>query len=439
MSISKEQYRRESEALQSFLNEIPELMERESGFVRRNSKLGGKELVQILSLGSLENGKASLEDFARIAGDLGLEISASALHQRLTMEAVGLLAQVCRLWIQQRPSEPLRQVLKGFGAVRIFDSSQIQLPPSLIENFRGSRNASMLKVQLAYEYRSGRIEALELQAGDSPDQNCLLPQSLTEAGDLALFDLGFFDQKRFAILDAQGAFFLSRLQSQVALYTEADTQEQIALLEQLEQLPQSVLMGEQKVYLGQKAKVPVRLIYYRLSPDLVAERHRKAKENAKKRGKSLSQRNLDWLNWAFFISNAPADLLQLELIALVYSIRWQIELLFKLWKQEMDWDFMSNWRLERVLAQFWGRSLALMLFHRLTEKYQEDCDWELSWTKSLRLLKKSSAKLIAIVGANFRGILRFLAAIDRDFRRFGRKLKRRKDPSSYSLLQLFGA
>ena len=110
MSISSEQYKRESEELQMFLGEIGELLERPSGFVLRKSKLGGKELAQIMSLGALENGKASLDDFVQVASDLGLEISCSGLHQRLTMEAVEFLSQLVHLWLEQAQSHDLRKV-----------------------------------------------------------------------------------------------------------------------------------------------------------------------------------------------------------------------------------------------------------------------------------------------------------------------------------------
>lgn len=439
MPISSKQYKQESEELQMFLGEIGDFLERTSGFVRRNSKLGGKELVQIMSLGALENGKASLDEFVQVGSDLGLEITCSGLHQRLNMEAVELLSQVLHLWIQQAQSHDLRAVLAGFGAVRIFDSSQMSLAPQLAEQFRGTRKDAGLKVQLAYEYRRGRIEALEVEAACVPDQNSDLAQSLSEAGDLAIMDLGYFDQQRFAQLEAQGAYFLSRLQSQTGLYAEAEDKQQLDILEQLNALPKSVQSGEQRVYLGQKAKVPVRLIYYRLNSEVRQERRRKAKENAKQRKMNLSQRALDFLDWAFFITNAPVEILSLEAVGIVYRVRWQIELIFKVWKQEMDWAFMANWRLERVLSQFYGRCLALLIFHRLCEKYQAEWDWELCWQKAFRLLKRCCSKLIAIVKASFWGILKFLQDLDKRFRRFGQKTKRRKDPSTYTLLQLIGA
>lgn len=437
MSIIRE-YKREQEQLQILLDEVGELFERDSGFVQRRSKIGGKELIQILSLGCLENGEASLEHFCQVAQDLDIEVSASGLHQRLHMEAVELLRQVCQLWMcQSRHEQARRDVLCPFPAVHIVDSSRIQLPANLLPYFPGSRNGATMKVQLAYEYHSGHIEALDIEAARCPDQKCQLPQQISQAGDLALFDLGYFDQERFDELNEAGVYFLSRLQSQVGVY-ELDGKK-IDVLDWLNGLPETFLAGERDVQLGYRKRVPVRLVYYRLPPDVVAERRRKAKQQAKKNGTSCSQQTLGWLEWLVFITNVPAQRLSVEQMATVYRVRWQIEILFKVWKQEMDWGKMRQWRLERMLCQFYARCLALLIFHGLLEKYQSEFDWQVSWQKAIRILKRKSQTLIDCVQRNFRGLLSFLKRFDRDVRRFARQSARQTSLSTYSLLKLVRA
>jgi hypothetical protein len=296
-----------------------------------------------------------------------------------------------------------------------------------------------MKVQLAYEYHSGQIEALEVEPARCPDQNCRLPQELSEAGDLVLFDLGYFDQKRFAELDKLGIYFLSRLQSQAGLYDLEQPEQKVDLLKELSQLPETVDAGERYVKLGSKQKLPVRMVYYRIPPQVAQERRRKAKQKARQNGKTCSQQILAWQDWLIFITNVPLDLLSLDQVAVVYRVRWQIEILFKVWKQEMDWGKMGHWRLERVLCQFYARCLALLLFHRLIAKYRAELDWELSWHKALQRLKRKTSSLIDIVRCQFRGLLSFLKRLDSDFRRFACKSQRRKSRSTYELLKLVRA
>lgn len=436
MSIQK-QYKRESQQLQIFLNEVGDMLAQHSGFVQRNSKLGGKELVQVMTLACLENGKASLNDFCQVAQELGLTISSSGLHQRLTSEAVELLSQVFQLWIQQEQPPEIHQVFRNFESVHIVDSSRINLPACLAVDFPGGRNPATMKVQLGYEYRSGRIEALQIETGRTPDQSSSLPQEVSKAGDLVLFDLGYFNQDHFAQLNADEVYFLTRLQSQVGMYENAMSTDKVDLLAYVNALPDTVYMGERQLYLGQKAKVPVRVVYYRVPPQVAQERRRKARSAAKKRGKTCSQETLDRLDWTFFITNAPRQLISTEQIQLIYSVRWQIEIVFKVWKQEMDWAHMEHWRVERMLAQFYGRCLAILLCQHLLGRPQHDLDWEISWQKAYRILKRHSRKLIEIVRRSFWGILTFLRKLDRDCRRFACKDKRRKSLSTYAQLKLF--
>lgn len=433
MSIQSE-YKRECDQIERLLGEMGEIFESSSGFVQRRSKLDGNALIQILTLGTLENGRATLETFCEVAQDLGISISASGLHQRLTSEAVELVQQVCQLClVQGADNECRRDVLKAFPSVHIVDSSRIQLPESLQAQFPGTRRGATLKVQLAYEYHSGRLEALEIESGRIPDQKSQLPQELSQAGDLVLFDLGYFDQNRFAQLVAQGSYFVSRLQSQVGVYEDTTSESKIDLLAWLSALPASISMGERELRVGGRKKVPVRILYYRLPPKVAQERRRKAKQNARARGKTCSQRSLDWADWVVLMTNVPATILSEEQVALVYRLRWQIEILFKVWKQEMDWG------IARVLCQFYARCLALLLFHRLVEKYSLEWDWELSWQKAFRVLKRKTQILITIVERGFRGLLTFLKRLDRRLQRFARKSKRKKRLSTYALLKLFRA
>ena len=74
MSIQT-QYKQEREQIQMLLGEMGEMLAKHSGFVQRQSKIGGSELIQILCLGSLETGSASLSTFCQVSSDVGIEIS----------------------------------------------------------------------------------------------------------------------------------------------------------------------------------------------------------------------------------------------------------------------------------------------------------------------------------------------------------------------------
>ena len=438
MSI-QDKYKRESEQLQMFLSEVGEMLGQQTGFVQRESPFGGNEMVQMMTLGCLENGQASLNDLCRVAQDLGVRISGAGLHQRISMESVELLSQVFQLWIDQQQSPTCQQILCHFAAVHIVDSSRIKLSNHLAEAFPGGRNGATMKIQLGYEYRRGQIEALWIEDGRTPDQSCNLPDQLSQAGDLVLFDLGYTNQHLFETLSDRGVYFLTRLQGQIGLYADVDDSDTFDLLAYVNQLPPTIQMGERQLYIGQKVKVAVRLVYYRVPPAIAEERRRKAKKATKARGKVGSQQTLDRLDWAFFITNVPESWLPTEYIHIIYRVRWQIEILFKVWKQEMDWAVMGQWRVARILTQFYGRCLAIMVCHSLLQKYLDPSYREISWQKAYRHIKRRSAQLITLVRRSFRGIGTFLIQLDRHLQRFACKDKRRKSLSTHDLLELIHA
>ena len=291
---SSEKYKRQSQELQLFLGELGDHLGQSSGFVQRQSRLSGSKLIQILTLGSLENGTTSLRGFCRVAAALGIKISESGLHQRLETGAVELLRQVSQAYLAQKSQGTMKAVFAPFPHVHVVDSTEIRLPDHLNGLFRGRRCAASLKVQLAYEYKQGHIEAIEIEQGCEPDQNSDLGMDVAKSGDLVLFDLGYFDQKRFARLEDKGVFFVSRLHSQVGLYASPDSRQAIKLLEVVRGKGQC---GELSYYLGRQQRLAVRVLYYHLPSDVIAERRRKAHEAARKNGTTCSQHSLDSLEW----------------------------------------------------------------------------------------------------------------------------------------------
>ena len=99
---SSEKYKRQSEELQLFLGELGDHLGQTSGFVQRQSPLTGSKLVQMLTLGSLENGQTSLRGFCRVGAALGIKISEPGLHQRLGTGAVELLRQVSQAYLGKK-------------------------------------------------------------------------------------------------------------------------------------------------------------------------------------------------------------------------------------------------------------------------------------------------------------------------------------------------
>jgi len=120
---------------------------------------------------------------------------------------------------------------------------------------------------------------------------------------------------------------------------------------------------ELNLLVGCKVKLPCRVLTVRLPPNVVEERRRKAKDNARRKGRTLSARKLAWLEWNVYITNVPATMLTLRQVALIYTLRWQIELLFRLWKSEAQLDRVAGHLRERVLCEIYAKLIGMVVFH----------------------------------------------------------------------------
>src|SRR5437868_2419774 len=80
-----------SATLQSLFTAEADQRARDCGFVRRARKLTGARFVQTLVFGWLDNPKASLEDLAEVAAELGAELAPQSLDERFTPQAAELL------------------------------------------------------------------------------------------------------------------------------------------------------------------------------------------------------------------------------------------------------------------------------------------------------------------------------------------------------------
>jgi hypothetical protein len=431
-----------AERLKTFLQQVAEQVSQESGFVKRRSKVTSQHFAQVMILGCLENPKATLSSFCQVSAALGVPISEPGWHERINAEAVRFLSDlfqtaVCYFWDQNNfPAE----VLRGFKGVQIVDSSLIRLPKHLAPLFPGCRavgGEAAMKVQISWDYLRGQLNALCVTDGKTPDQRCPLPVQFATPGSLTLTDLGYFDQERFHQMTQQRAFFISRLHPQVGLYHQVADDLALDLSHVL--ADQSRLEGEFEAYVGSKRRVAVRVLYRRLPEAVAQERRRKAQANAKRRGKTCSQRHLALLDWALFITNVPAERLTLEQVMTIYRVRWQVELIFKLWKSYLKMDVMGSWRLERILCQFYSRLLGFVIFQWFAAPHRFSEHGELSWFKAFQVWQRFAYDLIMVVEEHWHDLEALLRRIERHFQRFALKTQRQKSPSTFALLLQLGA
>ena len=120
---------------------------------------------------------------------------------------------------------------------------------------------------------------------------------------------------------------------------------------------------EYEVYMGAAKQVKCRVVARRASEAQVKRRHQQQDEYARKHGTKVSQHQRNWARWMIVITNVPAALLTLAEAFVLLRCRWQIELLWKLWKMQGKVDEWPTQNEERILCEVYAKLLGLLLQH----------------------------------------------------------------------------
>jgi hypothetical protein len=283
-------------------------------------------------------------------------------------------------------------VLAQFTAVILTDSTSVSLPARLQAAFPGCGGdgpVAALKIQLAFDLLCGEFMTLTLQAGRTPDQAYTADVQDLQAGALYLSDLGYWGMPRLQAI-AQQAFFLNRLDTHTALF-DATTGARLDLLPWLKAHPETQF--EHAIRLGAAVQLPCRLGGFRVPAEVAAQRRRRVLATARRKGHTPSKRQLALLAWSLFVTNVPATRLTLAHLRVLYTVRWQIELLFKLWKSECAVDRVAGWHRARVLTEVYAKLLGLVLLHYLMAPLRGG-PREVSLVRAVRLIRHYGPRLL---------------------------------------------
>jgi hypothetical protein len=112
---------------------------RQTQFVRRKSSITGLNFLKATVLGFLEKADASLNELTQSFLDLGVEVTAQGIDERINRSNVAFLrvvfSQALEIFKNNCPL-PLA-ILQQFTAINILDSSTKALPENMADEYPG--------------------------------------------------------------------------------------------------------------------------------------------------------------------------------------------------------------------------------------------------------------------------------------------------------------
>jgi hypothetical protein len=433
------------EALREIMGPQANELAKKTGFIRRERTRGitGSNFVQTLVFGWLSKGNATLGQLTQMAQNCDLEITGSGLSQRFTKEAAEFLQQILEKITRYTMKAEAADiaVLKRFHAVLLEDSTGVSLPPELEEIWEGcggstGTSKSALKMHVRWDIKSGELQGPQFTDGKvhdakGPFQNIPVPGGSLYVADLAYFSLARIKQWRERDEEGKRRYVVTRFNTKCNLYTCSGHKLELRGL--LPQQPGMVI--EQGVCVGRQEHLPARLIMICLSDEVTKKRQEKIEKEAKDDGRTVSPEQLELARWLLLLTTAPRRLLSFREIVVIVRLRWQIELLFKLWKEHGmidEWNTKKPWR---ILCEIYGKMIAMVIQH-----------WLLLWGcwhdphrslfKAAEIVRQSARRLIDALHANkeTKQMQQALLAIKREMRSGCRIDTRKAHPNTSQLL-----
>ena len=249
-------------------------------------------------------------------------------------------------------------LLRAFpGGVYLDDSTQIALPAVWQRIWAGSGTAAALKLPTLFDLLRGSLH-VELTAACQHDSVTQLANLTFPAHSVVIEDLGYLDLQRMRTRQEQGVGTMVPLRCSLALH---DSQgRRINLLAWLRRQPPQPV--EREVCCQ---GIVLRLVALPAAPETVRRKRAGIQAAARKDGRTPSARALALAQWIVLLTTVSPAEATIQQIATLMRLRWQIELVFKLWKDQGKLDETRGWNPARIETELYAKLLGLLIEHWL--------------------------------------------------------------------------
>ena len=305
-----------STILQTLLTTTANELAKKTGFIKRKRKLTGAAFSQALILGGLSKPQATRTEQNQHLSQAGIKMSVQGLEQRFTESAVAFLRALLQAVLTQLVMRRERiALLPQFNGIYLIDCS------------RFTWGKIGFKLAVRWNLQTGQFE-MDMLTLKQHDQKSQVVDNAMPPGALHLGDLGFFKLKRFAEWTTNGIYWLSRFKVGTQVFTRdghpLNLAEWLATCNTQVRLP---------IVMGIQTPVQCWLIAAPLPEEAKAKRQARLKEEARLDQRPISKQKQALAAFTIYVTNIEG--LTFPQAHGLARLRWQIELLFKLWKSHV--------------------------------------------------------------------------------------------------------
>lgn len=347
----------------TFSRDVVAMEAKRLGVAQRQREVDIFALVATLVFGLHAGTRRTLSGLRQVFEKVsGAHLVPSAFYDRLTDKLAKLLHALMISALESagaRAGIPVG-MLSGFQDILAMDSSVLLLHDLLAESFpacRTNHTMAAAKLHAVMSFIEGSPPRVRLTDERTNDRTPWPRVGAWVKGCLLLFDLGYYSFHLFDRIDRNGGFFVPRVKKNANL---------VIVRENRRWRGRTVpLVGRRRQEVLDSLKRQV--IDIMVEVDFERRQYRGKSSTKRRTFRLVGLLNPESAEYHCYLTNIPPDRLSAEDIARCYSLRWQVEVLFKSLKHHCHLDHLPSGKPHIVQCLIWASILCAIASHRLMD------------------------------------------------------------------------
>ncbi|HDR6248509.1 TPA: IS4 family transposase, partial [Bacillus cereus] len=193
-----------------------------------------------------------------------------------------------------------------------------------------------------------------------------------------------------------------------------------------------------EAYIGKEQKLFTRVVIYRLTEKQLQERRTKQSNTESKKGITYSEKSKRLTGINIYVTNTPWEIVPMEQIHDFYSLRWQIEIIFKTWKSLFQIHHWQNIKQERLECHVYGKLIAIFLcsstMFKMRQLLLQKKKRELSEYKAIGMIQDHLFLLFQATQKNTQAITKIFIRLFTLLKKNGRKSHRYEKRTVFDIM-----
>lgn len=245
----------------------------------------------------------------------------------------------------------------GIHPFRLFDATVVQEP---------GKTGSLWRIHYSIEVPSLNCDFFKITETEGEHTGEDFTQFPISTGDYIIADRGYGRGSGIDYATSQGAFICVRVNTHVMVLCDARGK-RFPMMDRLGKLDIAGKIGSWSVMVSAPsgAKIPGRLCVLRKSEEAIRAAHKKLRRNASKKGHQLKPETLFFAQYVIVFTTFPDKAFSPAKVLELYRVRWQIELVFKRFKQIAQLGHLPKHDEESAKAWLYGKLFAALVTEKI--------------------------------------------------------------------------